>query len=84
MIGLSALVRFSQYGGFATLGTMSARECAIAGLWLATHLVAILSTLIVASGILVRSKRLVLFGFFAFGAVCLFAWSWPMDFLWFG
>ena len=83
LIALSAMIRLHRYGGLEVLKTLSPAERMGAALWAATHVIAILSMLVAGSGILNRSNLKVLLGVLLFGAVCVFAWAWPMDFLWF-
>lgn len=83
-IGASAIHRFIFYGGFKSLASMSAVEQGFAALWALTHLLGILAAFIVWVGLVRKSNRMVLLGSAGFLAVCVFAWAWPMDFLWFG
>lgn len=80
----SAVERFRFYGGFKLFASVLASEPGSIVLWVLTHVFGILATFIVSAGIVRKSNRMVLQGSAGFLATCIFAWAWPIDFLWFG
>ena len=83
-IAASAIARFYFYGGFKALVSVSAVEPGSVALWALTHLFAIFAALVVCVGIVRKTNLVVGLGSVGFVGICLFAWAWPMDFLWFG
>ncbi len=83
-IAASAVNRVYFYGGAKVLiGAFAASPTPVA-LWALSHLLGILSAFVVCAGVVRKSNRMVLSGIVVFLGLCVFAWAWPMDFLWFG
>ena len=83
-IAVSAVNRVHFYGGWQSLASMLALQPYSVGLWALTHSLGILTACLVCVGLVRKSNRTVFLGVAGFLGICMFAWAWPMDFLWFG